>query len=70
MNTLLFNKLLITIRLCASQLKVAMSNRYRIPSLMKQVEHDHGIQPSAYSQKDFIGSFAKLVAGNVIMKKL
>lgn len=70
MATLRPHKFFIAIRLCTTQLKITMRNSNGITRLMKHVKHYHGIQPSTYSQKDFIGSFAELVAGNMIMKKL
>ena len=69
MMTTLLHKLFITVRFGTSQLKVTVCYGNSITGLVKQPQHDHGIQPSADSQKDFIGSFAKLVTGDMIIKK-
>ncbi len=46
-------KQLIAIRLSAPQFKICMCNCYRKLEFMKQMQHNHRIQPATYRKQNF-----------------
>ena len=61
-----FEPYLVRIGRSAAQLKITMCNGDPETRILKQVKHDHRINAAAHRQKDFIRSFAEVMAVDMV----